>query len=76
MHVFGQSMRPYSVVIPNAVGGGSLRVATLALADEASVASRGTTPSSRDFSGSASGGFAPLRRETRVSSAAAPAPSV
>ena len=34
VHVFGQSMRPYSAVIPNAVGGGSLRVATLALADE------------------------------------------
>ena len=34
VHVFGQSTRPYSVVIPNAVGGGSLRVATLALADE------------------------------------------
>ena len=34
VHVFGQSTRPCSAVIPNAVGGGSLRVATLALADE------------------------------------------
>ena len=34
VHVFGQNMRPYSVVIPKDVGSGSLRVVTPALSDE------------------------------------------